>query len=69
MESNENKNNWEDIKVFICGVEVKGIKHVNYKKVITLSDLESKLLIAEEKEQYELCAELKKQIDELKSGN
>ncbi|WP_268846762.1 hypothetical protein [Flavobacterium aestivum] len=66
MGSKENKYGWKDITVFLGGVEIKEITQVQYSELIKVSDLESELLIAKENEQYELCAKLKRQIDEFK---
>lgn len=59
--------NWNDIRVFVGGKEIKGITSIEYPDSIELSFLERELLIAEENEKYELCAEIKKRIDKLKS--
>lgn len=58
--------NWKDVKVFLGGMEITGIKSLEYP--YKLKDLENLLKVAEENENYELCAEIKKQIDKLKNN-
>ncbi|MGM8362116.1 hypothetical protein ACSV4D_09400 [Flavobacterium sp. ARAG 55.4] len=65
--SNQHENKWRGVKVFIGGREMKGIVSIDYNEPVNLAKLESDLLIAEQNEEYELCAEIKKQIDQLKS--
>lgn len=63
------KQTWEDCIVTIGGKEIKGIKSVNYTKLIEISNLESELNIALMNEDYELCAELRDKISKLKSSH
>lgn len=59
----EKKNSWSGIKIMINGIEVQGIKPTNHIRKLPLHVLKFQLKVAEEKEEYELCAELKKRID------
>ena len=61
----ENKeNNWSDFKISIGGREIEGITSVQFK--VSLEQLQLELKEAELNENYELCSELKKQIDNYK---
>lgn len=57
------KTNWQDVKVFLNGREIKSIKSVSYEQKFTFEQLNEKLKEAEENEDYELCSELKNKID------
>lgn len=61
------KTNWQDVKVFLNGREIKSIKSVSYEQKFTFEQLNEKLKEAEENEHYELCSELKNKIDNYKS--
>lgn len=58
--------NWKNVRVYIGGKEITEIKSLEYKHSTPLPVLERALREAEEREEYELCAEIKKQIDEFK---
>jgi protein-arginine kinase activator protein McsA len=60
------KTNWQDVKVFFNGREIKSIKSVSYEQKFTFEQLNEKLKEAEENEDYELCSELKNKIDNYK---
>lgn len=60
--------NWKNVRVYIGGKEITGIKSLEYKHSIPLPVLELALREAEERAEYELCAEIKKQIDEIKKA-
>jgi len=57
------KFEWKDVNVFIGGVKITGITEIEYKQNYTLEQLKQQLNDALEVENYELCAELKIQID------
>lgn len=57
------KFEWKDVNVFIDGVKITGITEIEYKQNYTLEQLKQQLDDALEVENYELCAELKIQID------
>lgn len=57
------KFEWKDVNVFIGGVKITGITEIEYKQNYTLEQLKQQLDDALEVENYELCAELKIQID------
>lgn len=67
MKDKGKENNWNSVGVFINGKEIKGIRSVDYSKMVSLADLEVELYQAILHEEYELCADLKKQIDKLKT--
>lgn len=55
------QNNWKSVTIMLNGVELKGI--TDYTITPSLEAYKKALKIAEEKEEYELCAELKNKID------
>ena len=57
------KFEWKDVIVSIGGVQITGITEINYKHNYTIEQLKQQLDDALEVENYVLCAELKKQID------
>lgn len=57
------KFEWKDVNVFIGGFKITGITEIEYKQNYTLEQLKQQLNDALEVENYELCAELKIQID------
>lgn len=57
------KIEWKDVIVSIGGVEITGITEIKYKHNYTIEQLKQQLDDALEVENYELCAELKIQID------
>lgn len=59
----DKKNQWKDVIVSIGGVQITGINEIKYKHNYTIEQLKQQLDDALEVENYELCAELKKQID------
>lgn len=61
----DKNNSSKNFKVFILGREIKGITEIAYTQNYTLEQLNQKLDDALKVENYELCAELKKQIDNL----
>lgn len=60
------KHNWKSFSVFIGGRKMEEIASVSFKPNFSLSQLNDQLKAAEENEDYELCALLKKQIDNQK---
>lgn len=59
----DKKNQWKDVIVSIGGVQITGINEIKYKHNYTIEQLKQQLDDALEVENYELCAELKIQID------
>lgn len=60
------KYKWNDVKVMLGGVELKGVTSVSIP--FTVAELQSKLKENELIENYELCAEIKKEIDKLSNS-
>ena len=59
----DKKNQWKDVILSIGGVQITGINEIKYKHNYTIEQLKQQLDDALEVENYELCAELKIQID------
>lgn len=57
---------WNNMKVTLDGVELKGVTSVNYEPSYSLEQWKNKLREAEQNEEYELCAKIKIKIDNYK---
>jgi hypothetical protein len=57
---------WKDIKVTLGGVELHGIKSMDFVPNYSLEQLHANLKEAEQKEDYELCIEIQNLIDNYK---
>lgn len=55
------ENNWTDVIIKIDGVVLEGVSSITY--IPSLDELNTSLHTAEQNEDYELCSEIKKQID------
>lgn len=64
-ESIKLESNWDNVKLTLGGKEIKGIRSVTFK--LSRAELETKLKQALENEDYLLCTEIQKEIDNYKT--
>ena len=62
----EYTQNWNNFDLSIGGKKITGVKEITFTPKLSIEELKIKLLNAESNEQYELCAELKKAIENFK---
>ena len=62
----EYTQDWHNFDLSIGGKKITGIKEITFTPKLSIEELKTKLLSAESNEKYELCAELKKAIENFK---
>ncbi len=65
----KSRASWIEVEVSFGEIKIEGITEIKYNELLSLSDLEIKLLAAQEAEDYESCIKLRDKINKLKNEN